>query len=75
MDINWHMRQQLVIEHQRELLAAADHRRVVRQLQRGRRLWFGRRSAGDLGTDVSTNTLPVTHRPPVVATFASTPCP
>jgi hypothetical protein len=74
MDINWHMRQQLVIERHRDLLVAAEHRRAVRQAQRGRWLWFGRRGADDESIGIGTGTVPVTHRPPVVATFASTPC-
>jgi hypothetical protein len=75
MDINWHMRQQLVIEHHRELLVAAEHRRLVRQAQGGRWSWFGRRAADNQGIGINPGRMPVTHRPPVVSTFASTPCP
>jgi hypothetical protein len=72
MDINWHMRQELVIARHRDLLVAAEHRRAVRQAQRGRRLWFGRGATDDQG--IGTGAVPITHRPPVVATNATTPC-
>jgi hypothetical protein len=72
MDINWYMRQQLVNEHQRALLVAADNRRAVRQAHGGRRLWFSRRATE--GHDISMGTVPITHRRPVT-TNALTPCP